>query len=64
MFNIHRSNYKYWAKQGRRIKPEEVKALAMIKSIHAESNSSVGARTISELSPQEVWRLAVMLLRI
>ncbi|TMM40937.1 IS3 family transposase [Colwellia ponticola] len=47
MFTIHRSSYKYWAKQGRRIKPEKVKALAMVKTIHAESNSSAGARTIS-----------------
>ena len=50
MFNIHRSSYKYWAKQGKRIKPEEVKALAMVKSIHAESNNSAGARTISVIS--------------
>jgi putative transposase len=50
MFNIHRSSYKYWAKQGKRFKPEKVKALAMVKSIHAESNSSAGARTISVIA--------------
>ncbi|HCM48112.1 MAG TPA: hypothetical protein DIS98_11625 [Colwellia sp.] len=47
VFNIYRSSYKYWAKQVRCIKPEKVKALVMVKSIHAESNSSAGARTIS-----------------
>jgi putative transposase len=50
VFAIHRSSYKYWAKQGRRIKPEKVKALAMVKSIHAQSNSSAGARTISVIA--------------
>lgn len=50
MFNIHRSSYKYWAKQVRRIKPEKVKALAMVKNIYAESNSSAGAQTISVIA--------------
>lgn len=50
MFAIHRSSYKYWAKQCRRIKPEKVKAMAMVKSIHAKSNSSAGARTISVIA--------------
>jgi putative transposase len=50
VFNIHRSSYKYWAKQVRRIKPEKVKALAMVKNIYAESNSSAGARTISVIA--------------
>jgi len=50
VFNVHRSSYKYWAIHGRRIKPEKVKALAMVKSIYAESNSSAGARTISVIA--------------
>jgi putative transposase len=50
VFNIHRSSYKYWAKQVRRIKPEKVKALAMVKNIYAESNSSAGAQTISVIA--------------
>jgi putative transposase len=50
VFNVHRSSYRYWAIQGRRIKPAKVKALAMVKSIYAESNSSAGARTISVIA--------------
>lgn len=50
MFDIHRSSYKYWAKHARSIKPEEVEALAMVKSIYAESNSSAGARTIAGIA--------------
>jgi putative transposase len=50
VFNIDRSSYKYWAKQVIPIKPEKVKALAMVKNIYAESNSSAGARTISVIA--------------
>jgi putative transposase len=50
VFNVHRSSYKYCAIQVKRIKPEKVKALAMVKSICAESNSSAGARTISVIA--------------
>jgi putative transposase len=40
----------YWAKQARSIKPKEVEALVMVKSIYAESNSSAGARTIAGIA--------------
>lgn len=50
VFEIHRRNYKYRAKQGRSIKSEEVEALSMVKSIYAESNSSPGTRTIAGIA--------------
>jgi len=33
-----------------RIKPEKIEALAMVKSIYRESNSSAGARTVSSIA--------------
>ena len=47
---MHRSSYKYWVSRERRIKPEKVEALAIVKSIYRESNSSAGARTISGIA--------------
>jgi hypothetical protein len=48
----------YWAKQVRKIKPEEIKALAMVKSIYLESNSSAGARTISGIATARGFSLS------
>jgi hypothetical protein len=42
VFEIHRSNYKHRAKQIKHINPQEVKALAIVKIIYEESNSSAG----------------------
>ncbi len=50
VFKIHRSSYKYWANHAKSIKREEVEALAMVKSIYAESNSPAGARTIAGIA--------------
>lgn len=50
MLNIHRSSYKYWKNKEKSIKPEKVKALAMVQSIYAESNNYMGTRTISVIA--------------
>jgi len=49
-FDVHRSSYKYWRVRSRKINPERVKELALVKSIFKESNGSAGARTIASIA--------------
>jgi len=49
-FGVHRSRYKYWANRPKRITPERLKALTVVKAIHSESNDSAGARTIATIA--------------
>jgi putative transposase len=42
----------------REIKPEEIKALVMVKSIYLESNGSAGARTISGIATARGFSLS------
>ena len=51
-FNVNRSSYRAWSKRSKQPAPEKVKILAMIKTIHTESNGSAGARTIATVSTQ------------
>tara|TARA_R110000737_G_scaffold3258_1_gene11228 strand:+ start:16519 stop:16803 length:285 start_codon:yes stop_codon:yes gene_type:complete len=55
---------KFWAIQGRRSKPEKVKALAKVKSITAERNRWADADTISVIATTRGRRLALILLRV
>jgi putative transposase len=50
VFGVHRSSYKYWSKHQNKIKPERVKAQAMVRAIHVESRGSAGARTVAEIA--------------
>jgi putative transposase len=49
-FSVHRSSYKYWVKRSKRVSPERLKALTVVKAIHRESNGSAGARTIATIA--------------
>lgn len=48
-FSVHRSSYKYWRKRLKTIDPKHVALCSEIKSAHAVSNGSAGARTIAEI---------------
>ena len=49
-FSVHRSSYKYWVKRSKRISPERLKALTVVKAIYRESNGSAGAGTIATIA--------------
>lgn len=64
VFNIHRSSYKYWAKQVRCIKPEKVKALAMVKKFTLKVIARLVLEPFRLLPQQEAWLLVAMLLLV
>ncbi len=47
MFEVHRSSFKYWLKRRHVIKPKQIRALSIVKTIFAESGGSAGARSIA-----------------
>lgn len=57
-FGIHRSSYKYWQGRLKSHSPERIKALAIVKAIHAESKGSAGARTIATISTERDFPLS------
>jgi len=57
-FGVHRSSFKYWLKRSKSVSPERLKALTIVKAIHAESNGSAGARTISTIATSRDYPLS------
>lgn len=49
-FDVHRSSYKNWKSHSKKISPDRVKELALVKRIFNESNGSAGARTIASIA--------------
>ena len=48
-FGLHRSTYKYWQQRDKRVTPEQIELQAKVKSLHALSNGSAGARSIADM---------------
>lgn len=46
---MHRSSYRAWRDRPERVNREEVRLLAMIKTMHTLSNGSAGARSIADM---------------
>ena len=49
LFEVHRSSYRAWRDRSKRVSSEEIKLLAMIKTMHALSNGSAGARSLADM---------------
>ena len=58
-FGVHRSSLKYWLKRSKNVSPERLKALTIVKAIHAESNGSAGARTIATIATSRDYPLSL-----
>lgn len=48
-FGIHRSTFKYWRGQDKRVTPEQIELQSKVKAAHALSNGSAGARSIADM---------------
>ena len=57
-FEVHRSSYKYWCCHQGKVSAERVKARAVVKAIHIESNGSAGARTIATIATERGYPLS------
>jgi len=57
-FDVHRSSYKYWIAHAHKIKPEQAKEHALVKTIFKESNGSAGARTIASIATDRGYPLS------
>jgi len=47
---IHRSSFRYWSERSKRVRPERLQELEMVKTIFKESNGSAGARTVATIA--------------
>lgn len=57
LFDIHRSSYRYWHLHKKTINEAEVLLISEIKRLHALSNGSAGARTLSVLLRHEGYNI-------
>ena len=48
-FGLHRSTFKYWCQRDQRVTPEQIELQARVKSLHALSKGSAGARSIADM---------------
>jgi putative transposase len=57
-FGVHRSSYIYWAKLLRKVYPQKIQEMALVKAIYGESNGSEGARTIATIPSARGYALS------